>query len=69
MTGTTLVFDFKLARPGCVLIQAAMGGDSQLVKRIDSKYWLLAPTKDMKLYKLTGKQSEDLVAKFGGLPI
>lgn len=65
---TILAFDFKLGRPGCVLLQAAMGGDRNVVMKIDSKYWLLHPTPDMKLYKLTGQQVGHLIKKFDGHP-
>lgn len=51
-----LVYDCKLRRPGCVLLQVAMGGTvpSELFHRLFSnETWLLAPTDNMKLYRAT----------------
>ncbi len=53
----SLVIDTKQRRPACVLLQAAMGGDSSIVSElltVDS--WLLAPNKDM--YLVTGTKEQ-----------
>lgn len=48
-----LAFDTKLKRPGCVLIQAAMDGDCQILKVcFPTETWLLAYTTDMKVYNI-----------------
>lgn len=45
-----MVYDFDLKRPGCVLMQAVMGGDSSAVSELfDSSSWLLSPTPGMRL--------------------
>lgn len=55
----TLAYDLKLNRPGCVLIQAAMGGTVDVSRHFDSKDWLLYPTPDMKVYRITEAQLEE----------
>src|SRR5271167_1485008 len=34
-------FDMKLMRPGCVLLAAALGGDTELAKKFSTEIWLL----------------------------
>lgn len=60
-----LCYDFKLLRPGCVLLAAAMGGDSNLAKRFPSEMWLLDLTPDLKVYELTEGEFEFLLKKTG----
>ncbi len=56
-----IAFDATLMRPGCVLIQAALGGDSTVAHLFPLDSWLLAPTDDMKVYETTPEQAERLV--------
>lgn len=58
-----IAFDIKLMRPGCVLIQAGMGGDPAAANRFDSRLWLTDITPDMAVYDLVGDQLERLVRK------
>lgn len=58
-----IAFDLTLMRPGCVLIQAVMGCDSEMAHHFDTKDWLLAPTPNMKVYPLTKDQIPFLVKK------
>jgi hypothetical protein len=58
---TLIAYDAKLMRPGCVLIQAAMGGDPALTRRFDSDTWLVDMTPDMKRYRVTPAQAERLI--------
>lgn len=52
-----IVYDTKLHRPACVLLQAAMGGDHMVVgQTFDARLWLLTPTPDMALYEVTRDQ-------------
>lgn len=52
-----IAYDAVLKKPGCVLIQAVMGGDiPDFAALFPSESWLLAPTPDMKLYTVTEKQ-------------
>jgi hypothetical protein len=50
------VFDTKLKRPACVLLQAALGGDIESAHFFDSNVWLTAPTKDMRLFRTTREE-------------
>ncbi len=57
-----IVYDCTLRRPGCVIIQAGMGGDvPDFASRFPSESWLVAPTKDMRTYKVTEDQLKKLV--------
>jgi hypothetical protein len=56
-----IAYDLKLKRPGCVLLQAVMGGDARAASQFDPKKWLLAPTPDLKLYPLTDEVLEKLL--------
>ena len=50
---TRIVFSPSLRRPGCVLLQVAMGGDvdsSTFHLLFPAETWLLAPTDDMAAY-------------------
>jgi hypothetical protein len=44
-----LAYDTDLCRPGCVLLQAAMGGSTEAAQLFDTKSWLLAPTPGLKV--------------------
>lgn len=57
----TIAYDTELLRPGCVMVQRALGatiptGD---LGRLD--HWLLSPTKDMVVLPVTGEQFERLI--------
>lgn len=54
-------YDTELMQPGCVLVQAAMGGSVDALQRyFIEEQWLLAPTKNMKLYGIEEKDLERL---------
>ena len=54
-----LVVDVATKRPGCVLLQAAYGGDNQLVSALfDTADWVLAPTAKMAMVNGTREQWE-----------
>jgi hypothetical protein len=55
---TVLVYDFNLKAPACVLLQAAMGGDSnsKAFNNFDSRHWLVAPTPGMRKVSGTDEQ-------------
>ena len=61
-----IAYDIKLLRPGCTLLQAAMGGDPLIAHEFDTEDWLLAPTEDMRMYEITKEQLKILVKKTGG---
>lgn len=57
-----LCYDIKLKRPGCVLLAAAMGGDTALTKQFPSELWLLDLTPDLKVYEVTPEQFKNCLA-------
>ena len=60
-----IVFDPKLRRPGCVLLQSAMGGtltNARLEMLFPVETWLLAPTPDMRAFPVTDEQLTVLAA-------
>ena len=62
----TLVYDVELRRPGCVLLQVAMGGTvpSEIFQMLfPNETWLLAPTPEMKPYRTTREQLLVVVTK------
>ena len=58
-----IAFDVELMRPGCVILQAALGGDRFLAHRFPTESWLLAPTPNLKVYEVTEEQVPLLIAK------
>lgn len=62
-----LVFDMKLRRPGCVILQAAMGGDTRAANRLPAESWLVAPTDDMRVYEITEAELDQLAKYLGGI--
>lgn len=53
----TVVFDRKLKRPACVLLQAVFGGTVPNFQRyFPSETWLLAPTPNMRMYRVENKE-------------
>jgi hypothetical protein len=54
-----IVFSPKLMKPGCVLLQVAMGGDvprEQFFSLFPSDTWLVFPVDDMAAYPVTEEQ-------------
>lgn len=60
-----LLFDIKLRRPACVLLQAmaGCGHNNFLQMNFDSRDWLTAPTPDMRKVRGTREQWQRLAAK------
>lgn len=56
-----IAYDTVLKRPGCVLLQASMGGDTHLAQLFETKYWLVFPTDNLQVYEVTEEQLEKLV--------
>lgn len=52
----TIAYDTTLYRPGCVIIQAAYGGSSELAAEFPTDLWLLAPTPNMKVYPVRDRK-------------
>lgn len=51
-----LVYDLKLRRPACALLQAALGGSPGMANSFPSEHWLIAPTPDMKAYQISDEE-------------
>lgn len=60
-----IVYDTRLRRPACALLQAAMGGDAGIASQFSSETWLIAPTPGMKLLSITDGELGRLV-EMGG---
>ena len=56
-----ILYDLKLKRPGCVLLQAAYQCSYGVAHAFDSTTWLLSPTPDMKIYEISELELKDLV--------
>jgi hypothetical protein len=57
---TRIVFSPSLRRPGCVLLQAAMGGDvdsKTFHKLFPSETWITFPVEDMAAYPLDARHT------------
>jgi hypothetical protein len=55
-----LIYDLKLRRPGCVLLQVFGGTVPRdlFFELFDGTDWLLAPTPDLKAYRMTRSDLE-----------
>lgn len=51
-----IAYDTTLYRPGCVLIQAHMGGNSEFCAEFHTDLWVLHPTPNMKLYPVRDRK-------------
>lgn len=59
----TIAFSTEQRRPGCVIVQAAMGAtiaNTELERWFPAETWLLAPTDDMQVYQVTFDQMKQL---------
>lgn len=53
---TRFAYDCELKRPGCVNVQAGLGGDSKLCIAFDTASWLTYPTDAMRVYTVESAQ-------------
>lgn len=58
-----IAYDIKLMRPGCAIIQSALGGSPEIKNLFPVETWLEAPTEDMKVYEVSEKQLEELIRR------
>ena len=57
-----IAYDIKLMRPGCALIQAAMGGAcNEITMRFPLESWIEGATPNMKVYEVNEEQLEKLI--------
>ena len=55
-------YDMDLMRPGCVLLQAAMGGSVPAANRFPTESWLTHLTPGMRLYSIPAGELDKGVA-------
>jgi hypothetical protein len=60
---TKIAFDVDKMQPGCVLIQAALGCNSEVAKEFDTEDWLTHMTPGMKVYELKPGMLKQLIFK------
>lgn len=63
-----VAYDVMQKKVGCALIQALMGGFTETGHNVseffDNSTWILAPTKDMRVYSVESKEMlEDIIKK------
>lgn len=63
-----LAYDIEKRKVGCVLLQAALGGDPEIAKRIPNEDWVIDRTEGLRVYQLSDADVENLVAMHKGLP-
>ena len=63
-----LAFDISLMRPACVLVAAGMGANTRLAHEFPLNSWLLAPTDNMRVYRITDEQLTQLIQKVKNRP-
>lgn len=56
-----IAYDTVLKRPGCVLLQAVMGGTVDVAKLFPAGQWVIEPTPNLKVYEVTEEQLQMLV--------
>lgn len=57
-----IAFDATLFRPGCVLLQAALGCGTHVANEFPVTTWLTFPTPDLRVYQMTEDEFSKLVA-------
>lgn len=53
-----IVYDMKLRRPACPILQVVLGGDEGIARNLQN--WLINPTPDMKCYEISEEQLKKL---------
>ena len=56
-----IAFDVKEVKPGCALLQAALGCGTSIAHRFPPETWLLALTPALRIYEVTEAQLAKLV--------
>lgn len=60
-----VAFDTELMRPGCVLVAAGLGADTEPCAHFETDTWLLHPTPGMRVFETTPEQLAQLVRMVG----
>ena len=58
-----LAYDVKLRRPGCVLLQVAMGGSRAAAMEFSSRSWLVELTPGLRLYRVDDRAMLDQLVR------
>lgn len=58
-----IAYDITLNRPGCAIIQGAMGGSSEAAQEFPTELWILSPTPDMKVYPVVSAEFLDMLVR------
>lgn len=61
------IMDLTVKKVGCVLLQAAYGCDRDLAHKINTDRWLLAPSENMRIYKIKKSDIPGIIKKFNNL--
>ena len=56
-----LVYDLKLKRPGCALLQVVLGGDLGIAADFPTEHWLLSPTADLRAYRISDEELANVI--------
>lgn len=56
---TKIAYDISEMKPGCVIIQAAMGCDPDVSHEFHTDHWLVSPSTGMKVYPLESQEQLD----------
>ena len=56
-----IAYDKTLMRPGCALLQAIFGGDLGIAGQFEVEDWLLAPTPDLRPYRIQRYQISQII--------
>jgi len=60
-----IAFDISLMKVGCPLLQATLGGNID-ISMFPSEGWIIAPTKNLKVYEVNGEQLDILLERVKG---
>lgn len=58
-----IAYDIQSMRPGCVILQAALGCDSSLVHFFPVETWIVDSAENLKVYEITKEQLVILIRK------
>lgn len=61
MKEVIIAYDKTLMRPACALLQVMYGGDSGIAQEFDVEDWLLAPTPNLRPYRVPLNQLGEVV--------
>lgn len=57
------LMDINLKKVGCPILQAAFMGSREICMNVNTECWFLAPTPDMKMYKIPVRKIPEIIAQ------